>query len=354
MSDNRIVKGEEVFDPEDYVVLDEDAERDVAAAEEQTAVPAPVAKKPGAKMKLPAFSKKSPKPKKDAKVKAAKTKVRKDRDAGDGGIGVDGAETLVQRIAGLFKANPLFSLLAALSLIALLAVLGLSLFTNFNLFSGQSVAIVNGESIFARELDEEFALFKAQNEVLFDPANNFMTEDEAKKVLLDQMIDNMLIRQEASKRNIRVTSNQIQQLLDGQIAASSNPDTFEDDLKASGASIDKLKEQIEVSLLVQQILADMVPESSITDAEVLAHLAGSTPEQDPDSDDADKDVDNADVSPEEMERTRTYLLNEKRNNAWLDLIDNLRREATIEYLDVPIAPVDPSVGAVPDEALEGE
>ncbi len=94
-----------------------------------------------------------------------------------------------------------------------LAVLGLFILpaTGFSETIGKSIATVNGEAIYSAEFENNFeALMEQQKRTSPEP----LTEDwkaNSKKMLLDQMIEEKLLVQEANKRKIVVPKRQLEE-----------------------------------------------------------------------------------------------------------------------------------------------
>ena len=77
---------------------------------------------------------------------------------------------------------------------------------------GKNIAIVNGEAIFLSEFNSNWEEFVEQKKKL-DPSGSITTEwkKEQKKLLLDQMIEEKLLIQEARRKKIKVQRRQLEE-----------------------------------------------------------------------------------------------------------------------------------------------
>lgn len=77
---------------------------------------------------------------------------------------------------------------------------------------GKSIATVNGEAIFSSEFDSNWKAIMEQHGTIAPNEKTTPTwEAENKKLLLDQMIEEKLLTQEAKRRNIKVPKRQLEE-----------------------------------------------------------------------------------------------------------------------------------------------
>lgn len=102
-----------------------------------------------------------------------------------------------------------------------------------------SVAIVNGERIMKGDFYEQL-------------------EDTYGTAIVSQMIDERLIYQEAAKENITVSDNEIDAEISELEENYGGGEALQAELDARGISDQKLREQIETTLIVEKMLADSI------------------------------------------------------------------------------------------------
>ena len=135
----------------------------------------------------------------------------------------------------------------------------------------KTVAVVNNEAIFESEfnaaLDPIVKQFKATTPESEQTADNI---EKLRAYVLDQKIDEMLVKQEVKKQNIKVTPKEVQDAID-QLKKSQNM-TDEDlkaELKKEGLTLDKfqssIKDQIAARKVIMQGIGDKVNVPSDSD-----------------------------------------------------------------------------------------
>lgn len=129
--------------------------------------------------------------------------------------------------------------------------------------------------------------------------------------LLDNLITETLIKQEAKKQNIEVTEAEMNERLD-EIKASlaGQGQTLEEYLQFQGATEAELRENIELRLLLERLLVDKI---AVTDEEIDAYI------------EENKDLlgEDTDTSSEEVRASIRQSLQDQKFNqeaqAWLEL-----------------------------------
>lgn len=118
----------------------------------------------------------------------------------------------------------------------------------FNNVSGQAenktIAIVNGEKIYAQELEKKLQRYKD-----LDP--NILPA--VKKEMVDEMVIQLLIGQFLKKEGVNITSQQVEESVNGlRERMKANPKTavftLEELLESSGSNLEELKGEINTSL----------------------------------------------------------------------------------------------------------
>jgi len=139
----------------------------------------------------------------------------------------------MSNILKVFKSAILVVILVAI------AVLGTSCSRN-------SIAKVNGETISGAELNERL-------------------RTQAGKQVLEQMITEKLILQEAKKRKVTVSAKQIDERITSIKKQFPDEKAFQDNLSSNNMTIDQVREQLKLQLMVKELLKKkLVP----TDAEM--------------------------------------------------------------------------------------
>ena len=135
----------------------------------------------------------------------------------------------------------------------------------------RTVATVNGQGIPLADLESQFAAVKAQYPQMFSGAQASTQEAEFKKRLLDNMIDQALVAQEAGKMGITVSSADGDKQF-AQIRSQFKTDAaYQAALKKFSTTEAKLKDQIRQQLLLQAITTKLSKNVTVTDAQIKAY-----------------------------------------------------------------------------------
>lgn len=138
------------------------------------------------------------------------------------------------------------------------------------------VAIVNGEplglAVYTQQLEQTKAAYKQQQGLDLDAEENKDALKQVKQMLLDEMITQTLLLQQAQKEGIKSSANDIQEQVT--IIKSQFPDEaqFEEALKASNLLLADLEKEISDLLVIEQYLAQAIPvENTISEEEVSSY-----------------------------------------------------------------------------------
>ncbi len=191
-----------------------------------------------------------------------------------------------------FKKNKTLVTSLIIVMIAFLA----GFFVKNNLIS----AMVNGKPIWKKELVKEMETYYGES-------------------VLSSIIEGELIKQEAEKRGIKATeeevSNQIKMIED---SMKSQGQDLQQALKESGMTIEDLRENYKMNILIEKLLADKI---TVTDEDIQKYIE-----------------ENKDSFPEgtDMEQIRSLveegLKQEKMSTEYQSFINGLREKADIEIL----------------------
>ena len=145
-----------------------------------------------------------------------------------------------------------------LMLVAALALTGCAGLTN----KDKVLAEVNGSDLTEKEFDQRYNIIASQYN--FDPqsAEHAAYQEELKEQVLNSMIDEILLLEEAGKRGITLSKEELQEEMDNFKAGFSSDQEFQqyltDYLKLTEAEFEELlrKDKI-VAVLYEQITADV-------------------------------------------------------------------------------------------------
>ncbi|MCL2654890.1 MAG: SurA N-terminal domain-containing protein [Coriobacteriia bacterium] len=178
-----------------------------------------------------------------------------------------------KKAKGDSKLNPkvLIVAAAAVVVVAIAVVLVLLLRAGtITIGTGKLAARVNGDSITAKQLDAAVAKLKMQNPQLFT-VNSGISAAQVRSSLLDELVSQKLIMQEAKNRGVNISDAQVNQEVDKIKKQYSSQQQFDEKLKQQGYTLDTLKTQLKYQLIFQGITEKLVPESSISDSDVTAY-----------------------------------------------------------------------------------
>jgi len=191
-----------------------------------------------------------------------------------------------------FKKNKTLVTSLIIVMIAFLA----GFFVKNNLIS----AMVNGKPIWKKELVKEMETYYGES-------------------VLNSIIEGELIKQEAEKRGIKVTeeevSNQIKTIED---SMKSQGQDLQQALEESGMTVEDLRENYKMNILIEKLLADKI---TVTDEDIQKYIE-----------------ENKDSFPEgtDMEQIKSLveegLKQEKMSTEYQSFINGLREKADIEIL----------------------
>ena len=143
-------------------------------------------------------------------------------------------------------------------------------------------------------------------------------EKQSGKAALESLIRTKLIDDEARKKNVTITDDEVEKELN-QIRAqvASQGGALEDALKAQGMTIDQLREQIEVQKKIEKLLGDSV---SVSNEEVEAYISENKIEL------------SKDKQPEEAKAAlKEQLKQQKFQQAAQKWVSDLTKNAKIQY-----------------------
>lgn len=132
-------------------------------------------------------------------------------------------------------------------------------------------AIVNGEEISKAELEAQVNRLMEQSPEMFKGEEGESRLVEFKRQLLDNMINNVLVRQAAAERGIEVTDEEVNAQIDDLKAGFPTEDDFNKALSDANLTVEDLKQQLRDQLATQRLMEELVGDDEVTDEEIAKY-----------------------------------------------------------------------------------
>lgn len=156
---------------------------------------------------------------------------------------------------------------AGVILIGSAAAIGVTLGMQRNQRRMTVAASVNGEVIYGHELENEVTAIARQYSIDLSSAEGAKQRAEISRIVLDQMIDQRLVLQEARKRNVLATNAQV----DEQVATIkqnfSSEGEFQSELSKRNLTLADLRERLRTNITVRNLMTAAVA-VTVTDGEM--------------------------------------------------------------------------------------
>lgn len=153
--------------------------------------------------------------------------------------------------------------------IALVAALSAALvFGTFGCTDKNVAAKVNGEVITVDELNKQVEQLKAQYPDMFEGSDGEGRLIDFKQRILDNLIDQMLLTQDAEARDIKIGDEQIKTQVDQLRAGFESEEQFASALKSAGMTEESLNTQVREQLLTQKIMESLETAEAASEAEI--------------------------------------------------------------------------------------
>ncbi|MGO4887322.1 SurA N-terminal domain-containing protein [Anaerobacillus sp. MEB173] len=183
------------------------------------------------------------------------------------------------------------------------------------------VAIVNDQEIPRAEYEELIL----QQQTMYAENGFDVTEDEEmmqviEDQVLEELISQALIEQAFVERNIEVSDEKVQEELALIKSEFEDETQFEETLLASNLTVEELKELIAQQVKLEQLIASEIGEITVTEEEIETLFNQYVENFE------DEELNYEEVKP----LIEQQLMDEKRNEHTLQLIDNLKQDANIE------------------------
>ena len=156
--------------------------------------------------------------------------------------------------------------------VALLAALALIIIAIRYFTRTPALATVNGESISAASVDSEVARLKNATPELFTKDYGNKSTDQLRKSILDSLINEKLLAQEARKRGLKLNSTTLKESTEAIRSKFASQEEYQQFLTKSGITEAELNNALKNNLLVAELAKNLVSEKDITDSEARAYF----------------------------------------------------------------------------------
>jgi peptidyl-prolyl cis-trans isomerase SurA len=158
------------------------------------------------------------------------------------------------------------------SLIALAAILLITASTSWGEIVDRVVAVVNDDVITQYELDSTVELILKRNEQSIRPEDRERITAEARKAVLDRLIEDLILRQEARRLGIVVREEELTATIQQALAKRNlSIDTLQEALIKDGTNYEKYREATRSDMIKSRILQrEIRPRVSVTNEEIGA------------------------------------------------------------------------------------
>ena len=146
---------------------------------------------------------------------------------------------------------------------------------NVGLSNAAAVATVNGEQITEEELAVRLNQSTAQLQAQGVDLNDETTRNQARTQLLQDLINEELVLQDAAEREVTVTTAEVTTAFDEIKARFESEQAFQTELTSNNMTEAELRENVERQLILDKYLSEVggVDSVAVTDAEVAAAYA---------------------------------------------------------------------------------
>lgn len=140
-------------------------------------------------------------------------------------------------------------------------------------------ALVNGEVVYARDLEREVVALAKQYNIDLNSADGRRQRPEIDKIVLDQIIEQRLILQEARRLGVEATDQQLEGAI-GEIRNNfASPAEFAMALAQRGLTEADLRARLRASVTIQNLQAK-VSTATVGEAEIAAYFAANRAQYD--------------------------------------------------------------------------
>jgi len=154
------------------------------------------------------------------------------------------------------------------AVVAVIVLVGVAIF----LLRTPPLAKVNGEAVSAASVDSEITRLKETAPEVFTKDYGGKSASELQQSILDSLINEKLLTQEAHRRGLRVDSKVLRQSESAIRSKFATDEEYQQFLQENNISESQLSEALSSNLLVAELAKDLVGEKDITDSEARAYF----------------------------------------------------------------------------------
>lgn len=132
-------------------------------------------------------------------------------------------------------------------------------------------ATVNGEDISITELNSQVDQLKKQYPQMFEGADGEGRLLDFKQRLLDNLVNQMLVRQAAEKAGIKISDAEVDKQIEQLKSGFKDKAQFDAALKSAGMTVDSLRKQIKEQLVTQKLIDRLAKDTKVSDADIKAY-----------------------------------------------------------------------------------
>lgn len=200
-------------------------------------------------------------------------------------------------------------------IVTVIAVLSLALYILNATIEKEAIATVNGEPIFLADVEKQYNQIPEQYQEL-----------TSKELILNQLIDEKLLMQEAKRQGITVTPTEVDEAMEQAIKSTGlTKKQFEEQLKKNNLTLEEMQEYYKKQITIYQKLPDklITQQIQITEADMKNFY------------EREKqlfiEASGKQLSFKEAEETiELYLLGEQQKELFQELLVELRKDADIK------------------------
>lgn len=157
-----------------------------------------------------------------------------------------------------------YAMVRAITL-ALTAVLALSVSSFLVACGPKPAAVVNGHKIPMSQVNAEIDSMKKEHPQVFEGENGKRMEEQFRKRIVDNLVANLLVAQEAESQGVTVSAAEVERKLASMEKQFHSKEQFQQALARSGTTLEALRERIRLQLLTARMVEKVTANVKITD-----------------------------------------------------------------------------------------
>jgi parvulin-like peptidyl-prolyl isomerase len=155
-----------------------------------------------------------------------------------------------------------------LAVVALIAIIALAAVGCGN---DNVAARVNGETITVDELNKQVEQLKKQYPQMFEGPDGEGRLLDFKQRLLDNLINQELVRQAAEEKGIKISDSEVDKQVEQLRSGFTDEKQFEQALQTAGMTADSLNDQIREQLLTQKLIESLASDAGVSEEELKTY-----------------------------------------------------------------------------------